>query len=112
MSEYDATMIVRFYSITAFGRSGHAAVAPEARYCAVLWRGEHRIERRHLTGSAWKQMEREVADASSSVGPDAEVRRAFAPGDSAADILATSMTDVSAAPWRVAAAIDAALREL
>lgn len=104
-------MIVRYYSIRAFGRSGVGAIAPAARYCAVLWRGEHRIERRHLTGGAWKQLEVEVADASSSVAVESEVWHAFAPNETGAEIMATSMSDVTAAPLRVAAAIDALLRE-
>ncbi len=104
-------MIVRYYAVSAFGRIGTGAIAPDARYCAVLWRGEHRIERRHLTGGAWKQLEIEVADASSSVAVESEVWRAFAPNDASAEIMATSMTDVTAAPLRVAAAIDALLRE-
>ena len=104
-------MLVRYYAITAGGRVGNGAVAPEARYCAILWRGEHRIERRHLTGSAWKRLDVEVVSASSSVDVDSEVWRALAPHDGGAEILATSMADVSAAPLRVAAAIDAELRE-
>ena len=103
-------MIVRYYSVSAFGRIGTGAIAPEARYCAVLWRQEHRIERRHLTGGAWKKLELEVADASSRVEVESEVWRAFAPNDHAAEIMATSMNDVTAAPLRVAAAIDALLR--
>lgn len=104
-------MLVRYYAITATGRVGRAAIAPDVRYCAILWQGEHRIERRHLTGGAWKQLEVEVASASSSVDIDSEVWRSLAPNDTGADILATSMVDVSAAPTRVAAAIDAELRE-
>lgn len=104
-------MIVRYYDVRAFGRSGTGALAPGVRYCAILWRGEHRIERRHLTGGAWKQLEIEVADASSSVAIDTEVWRAFAPNDASAEIMATSMTDVTAAPLRMGAAIDALLRE-
>lgn len=104
-------MIVRYYDVSAFGRIGTGAISPDARYCAILWRGEHRIERRHLTGGAWKKLEVEVSDASSSVAVESEVWRAFAPNDHAAEILATSMNDVTAAPLRVAAAIDALLRE-
>lgn len=104
-------MIVRFYSISAFGRVGMGAIAPDARYCAILWRQEHRIERRHLTGTAWKALDVEVGAASSRVEAESEVWRALAPNDHGAEILATSMTDVTAAPLRVAAAIDALLRE-
>lgn len=104
-------MIVRYYDVNAFGRSGKGAIAPAARYCAILWRGEHRIERRHLTGGAWKQLEIEIADASSRVEMESEVWRSFAPNDAGAEILATSMTDITAAPTRMAAAIDATLRE-
>jgi hypothetical protein len=104
-------MIVRYYTIRAYGRSGAGAIAPDARYCAILWHGEHRIERRHIPGSAWRQLEAEAAAASSSVAADSEVRRAFAPNDAAAEILATDLIDVSAAPLRIAAAIDAGLRE-
>jgi len=104
-------VIVRYYSVHAFGRVGVGALAPEARYCAILWRGEHRIERRHITGAAWKQLDGEVASASSSVAVESEVWRAFTPNDAGAEIIATSMTDVTAAPLRVAAAIDASLRE-
>jgi len=105
------SVIVRYYSVHAFSRIGVGALAPEARYCALLWRGEHRIERRHLTGSAWKQLDGEVASASSSVAVESEVWRAFTPNDTGAEIIATSMTEVTAAPMRVAAAIDAALRD-
>jgi hypothetical protein len=108
---YDAAVIVRYYAIQAFGRIGAGAIATEARYCAVLWRGEHRIERRHLTGGAWKQLEVEVVGASSSVHADSEVWRAFTPNDAGAEIMATCMGEVTAAPLRVAAAIDALLRE-
>lgn len=104
-------MLVRYYAITASGRVGHGAIAPGARYCAILWRNEHRIERRHLTGGAWKRLDVEVADASSSVSPDSEVWQSLAPSDPGAEILATSMVDVTAAPTRMAAAIDAQLRE-
>lgn len=104
-------MIVRYYDVRAFGRTGIGALAPGARYCAILWRGEHRIERRHLTGASWKQLESEVGDASSSVAANSEVWHAFAPNDAGAEIMAISMTDVSAAPLRMAAAIDALLRE-
>lgn len=104
-------MIVRYYAITAFGRVGHGAISPEARYCAILWQGEHRIERRHLTGGAWKKLDVEVSSASSSVERESEVWQSLAPNDAGAEILATSMVDVSAAPLRVAAAIDAQLRE-
>ena len=104
-------MIVRFYDVKALGRIGKGAIAPAAHYCAVLWRGEHRIERRHLNGSVWAQLEREVADASSRVEMESGVWRALAGNDRHAEIMATSMTDVTAAPTRVAAAIDAALRE-
>ena len=104
-------MIVRYYDISASGRVGKGAIAPEARYCAVLWRDEHRIERRHFTAGVWRRLEEEAASASSSVDGDSEVRRAFAPSDAAAEIMATSMVDLSAAPLRVAAAIDAQLRE-
>lgn len=104
-------VIVRYYSIRAYARSGAAAIAPDARYCAILWEGEHRIERRHVPGSQWKQLEAEATAASSSVARDSEVHRAFAPNDDAADIMATDLMDVSAAPLRVAAAIDAQLRE-
>lgn len=104
-------MIVRYYSIRAYGRVGVGAIAPEARYCAILWRGEHRIERRHLPGGLWKQVESEVAAAASSVAADSEVGRAFAPNDAAATIVALNLVDVSAAPLRVAAAIDGELRE-
>jgi hypothetical protein len=109
---YDSTIvIVRYYSVTASGRVGNGAIAPEARYCAILWRGEHRIERRHLTGTAWKRLDVEVASASSSVDPDSEVWRSLAPQDAGAEIIATSMVDITAAPLRVAAAIDAQLRD-
>jgi len=104
-------VIVRYYDVSAFGRLGTGAIAPDARYCAILWRGEHRIERRHLTGGAWKKLEIEVADASSRVEVESEAWRAFAPNDITAEIVATSMNDVTAAPLRVAAAIDALLRE-
>lgn len=104
-------MIVRFYTISAFRRVGRGAIAPDARYCAILWRAEHRIERRHLTGDAWKQLEAEVAAAASRVDYESEVWRAFTPNDAGAEIMATSMIDVSAAPLRVAAAIDAQLRD-
>ena len=57
------------------------AIAPAARYCAVLWRGEHRIERRHLPGGAWAQLERDVTEASSRVESDSEVWRALAAND-------------------------------
>ena len=104
-------MIVRYYAVSAFGRIGTGAIAPEARYCAILWREEHRIERRHLTGGAWKKLDFEVAAASSRVEVESEVWRAFAPNDHAAEIMATSMNEVTAAPLRLAAAIDALLRE-
>ncbi len=104
-------MIVRFYDVSALGRTGKGAIAPAARYCAVLWRGEHRIERRHLPGGAWAQLERDVTEASSRVESDSEVWRALAGNDPHAEVLATSMTDLTAAPTRVPAAIDAALRE-
>jgi hypothetical protein len=104
-------VIARYYTIRAYGRSGAAAIAPDARYCAVLWNGEHRIERRHIPGNSWKALASEAVAASSSVAADSEVRRALAPGDAAAEILATDLVDVSAAPLRVAAAIDAQLRE-
>lgn len=104
-------MIVRYYTIRAYGRTGAAAIAPDARYCAILWHGEHRIERRHIPGSAWKPLTAEAASASSSVAIDSEVHRAFAPTDPAAEIMATDLVDVTAAPLRIAAAIDAALRE-
>jgi hypothetical protein len=103
-------VVVRYYSIRAYGRTGAGAIAPDARYCAILWHGEHRIERRHIPGGQWKQLEAEATAASSSVEIDSEVHRAFAPNDNAADILATDLIDVSAAPLRVAAAIDAQLR--
>ena len=104
-------MIVRYYSIRAYGRIGAGAIAPDARYCAILWQGEHRIERRHIPGSHWRQLESETTAASSSVAGDSEVHRAFAPNDKAADIMATDLVDVTASPLRVAAAIDAQLRE-
>jgi hypothetical protein len=104
-------MIVRYYTISASGRVGNGAIAPEARYCAILWRDEHRIERRHLTGGAWKRLDVEVTFASSSVEPDSEVWRSLAPQDAGAEIMATSMADITAAPLRVAAAIDAQLRD-
>ena len=104
-------MIVRYYDVRASGREGRGAIAPDARYCAVLWRGEHRIERHHLTTQAWRQLEAEVVDASSRVEVDSEVWRSFAPNDTGAEIQATQMTDVTAAPTRVAAAIDAMLRD-
>lgn len=104
-------MIVRYYTIRAYGRSGAGAIAPDARYCAILWQGEHRIERRHIPGGQWKQLESEATAAPSSVAIDSEVHRAFAPNDANADIMATDLIDVSAAPLRIAAAIDAQLRE-
>ncbi len=104
-------MIVRYYQIRAYGRSGAAAIAPDARYCAILWHGEHRIERRHIPGNAWKPLTAEATSASSSVAIDSEVHRAFAPTDGAAEILATDLVDLTAAPLRIAAAIDAQLRE-
>jgi hypothetical protein len=108
---YDRSVIVRYYTIKAYGRIGVAAIAPDARYCAILWQGEHRIERRHIPGSQWKPLEAEATAASSSVAIDSEVHRAFAPNDAAADIMATDLIDVSAAPLRIAAAIDAQLRD-
>ena len=105
-------VIVRYYTIRAYGRIGAGAIAPDARYCAILWQGEHRIERRHIPGSAWKPLEAEATAASSSVAIDSEVHRAFAPNDNVAEIMATDLIDVSAAPLRIAAAIDAQLREL
>lgn len=110
-SGYAHCVIVRYYSIRAYGRVGAGAIAPDARYCAVLWQGEHRIERRHIPGSVWKPLEAEAVAASSSVAIDSEVHRAFAPNDATADIMATDLIDVSAAPLRIAAAIDAQLRD-
>ncbi len=104
-------MIVRYYRIRAYGRIGAGAIAPDARYCAILWQGEHRIERRHVPGGQWRQLESEATAAPSSVGIDSEVHRAFAPNDAAAEIMATDLMDVSAAPLRIAAAIDAQLRD-
>lgn len=104
-------MIVRFYSVAAFGRTGAAAVSPEARYCAILWRGEHRIERRHLAGPHWTRLTTEVAAASSSVAIGSEVHQALTPSDPHAEILAVSLTNVTAAPLRIAAAIDGELRD-
>lgn len=104
-------MIVRYYTIRAYGRSGAGAIAPDARYCAVLWQGEHRIERRHIPGSHWKKLEAEATAAPSSVAIDSEVHQAFAPNDAAAEILATDLIDLTASPLRIAAAIDAQLRE-
>jgi hypothetical protein len=108
---YDRRVIVRYYRIRAYGRSGAAAIAPEARYCAILWHGEHRIERRHIPGNSWKPLTEEATSASSSVAIDSEVHRAFAPNDNAAEIQATDLVDLTAAPLRIAAAIDAQLRE-
>jgi hypothetical protein len=104
-------VIVRFYALRALGRVGHGAIAPDARYCAILWRGEHRIERRHLPAAAWPKVESEVHAAASSVDVDSDVRRAFAPNDANADILALALVDITAAPMRIAAAIDAQLRD-
>jgi hypothetical protein len=108
---YALQVIVRYYSIRAYGRTGAGAIAPDARYCAVLWHGEHRIERRHIPGGSWKQLEAEATAAPSSVAIESEVHRAFAPNDKAAEIIATDLIDLTAAPLRIAAAIDAQLRE-
>ena len=104
-------MIVRYYDIAASGRVGRAAIAPDARYCAVLWHGEHRVERRHCSGLVWARLEIEASSASSSVAPESEVRQALAPSDPGAEIIATSMIDLTAAPSRIAATIDAQLRD-
>jgi hypothetical protein len=104
-------VLVRYYSLSAYGRVGRGAIAPDARYCAILWRGEHRIERRHLPAAVWPTVTAEVSAAEASVAADSEVRRAFAPNDATAEIRALTLADITAAPLRVAAAIDSQLRE-